>query len=40
MKGVVFMKEENLYTKPTKEQLLKFIIPSAIGVFLFLFPIP
>ncbi|SDW20811.1 YjiH family protein [Tepidimicrobium xylanilyticum] len=34
------MKEENLYTKPTKKQLLKFIIPSAIGIFLFLFPIP
>lgn len=27
------------YSKYTKDQLLKFIVPSAIGVFLFLFPV-
>lgn len=34
------MNENSVSSRPTKEQIRKFLIPSLIGVFLFLFPIP
>lgn len=33
------MNHQIIYSKPPKEKLLKFIIPSTIGIFLFLFPV-
>jgi len=39
-RGIDGVNKNYVYSKPTRDQLLKFIIPSALGIFLFLFPVP
>lgn len=40
MKGAIPMEKDYIHSKPKKDEILKFLIPSLIGIFLFLFPIP